>query len=129
MYEYVGAHLGYRFWIRKVSVKPERAEENCCLVEIEIENTGFAAFYQEGEVYLERRGTGEGFTAIKIPCDIRDWEAGGTRTIACVTKIGDCELFLSARRKKDGAIIPFANLSDEDGRAILGRIVCAAMRG
>lgn len=122
VYDYIGAHLGYRFWIRKVAVTPLRAPEGACRVEIEIENVGFANCYQEGEVWLERMDSRGESASQLISCDIREWNAGETRTVACVMEAVECRLFLSARRRQDGARIRFANRSDKDGRAALGSL-------
>lgn len=119
MYDYIGAHLGYRFLIRSVAVKPMGQQ---CLVEIEIENTGFASFYQEGEVFLECVDEQETLSSEQIECDVRKWEAGKVQKIGCVIEVRDCRLYLYARRKRDGAYIRFANLSREDGRAELGSL-------
>ncbi|MBO4981512.1 MAG: DUF4832 domain-containing protein [Lachnospiraceae bacterium] len=120
LYEYVGAHLGYRFLIRKVTVT--RAEEGMCFVEIGIENTGFANCYQEAEVFLVWMDKLGNMGEILLDCDIRTWERGRVETVGSFLKVLDCELFLAARRKWDGACIRFANRSDEQGRAVLGSL-------
>lgn len=119
MYDYIGAHLGYRFLIRDVALKKTGQQ---CLVEIEIENVGFAGFYQEGEVFLECFKEEELLSSRQIDCDMRKWEAGRVQKISCVIEVQDCSLYLYARRKKDCRCIRFANLSREDGRAKLGSL-------
>lgn len=120
LYDYVGAHLGYRFLIKKVAVT--QAEGGNCLVEIGIENTGFANCYQEVELFLvwmdQLGNTGK----VSLPCDIRTWERGRIQMVSGLVKIRDCRLFLAAGRKWDGACIRFANRSDEAGRAVLGSL-------
>ena len=44
------------------------------------------------------------------------------RTLACTIEPGDGRLYVTARRKKDGAMIRFGNVSDEQGRVFLGEI-------
>jgi len=122
MFDYVGAHLGYRFLIRRTAVTQKKGEPGLCHVEIEVENTGFASFYQEGEVLLECVPS-QGQSVRAVPaCQLKGWCSGEKRVLACDVELCDCELFLSARRKRDGAVIRFANCADDAGRAVIGRI-------
>lgn len=119
MYDYIGAHMGYRFLIRNVALKQAGQQ---CLVEIEIENVGFASLYQEAEVFLECVEKAEILSSEQIDCDMRKWEAGRMQKISCAINIQDCSLYLYARRKWDNRCIRFANLSEENGRAKLGSL-------
>lgn len=121
VFEYVSAHLGYRFLIRNISVTAKK-EKHTYLIQIEIENIGFAGCYQEAEIYLEfadERGT---YTSKAADCCVKGWNSKERRTLSCTAEAGDGALFLAARRKKDGAVIRFGNVSDEQGRVLLGHI-------
>ncbi len=119
VFDYVSAHMGYRFFVRNVFVTPKK-ERHTYLVEIEIENIGFAGFYQEAGFYLEFTDV-EGMNSSKTAdgC-VKGWNSKECRTPACTIEAGDGGLFLAARRKKDGAVIYFGNGSDAQGRVLLG---------
>lgn len=119
LYDYVGAHLGYRFLVRKVRVTPKRKGQ-ACAVEIEIENTGFAGCYQEAEICLEYTDTsGTGVSEV-LENRMKGWESKERRRYVCTIEAGAGGLFLAARRKRDGAVIRFGNVCDEKGRVFLG---------
>ncbi len=122
VFDYVGAHLGYRFLIRKVDVHRAGKGNGEYCIEIEIENTGFAAFYQEGEIRLEYRDGNGKCCAEILESRMNGWRSGETRRLSCVAEVYNGELFLEARRKNDGALIRFANRSDVGGRTMLGRL-------
>lgn len=122
LYEYVGAHLGYRFVIQKVSVKPERDSDSHCMVELKVKNTGFAGFYQEADLFFEHAGADGQHHKIRLGDGLRGWNSGETRVLTCRLEVCDCDLFLSAARSRDGKTILFANPSDKEGRAILGHL-------
>lgn len=126
LYEYVGAHLGYRFVIQKVSVKPGRDSESRCMVEVKIQNTGFAGFYQEADIFLEYADEDRQYQKINLEDKLRGWSSGEARVLTCELEVCDCDLFLSAQRRWDKAPIRFANPSDKEGRAALGHL---GMRG
>lgn len=124
LYDYIGAHLGYRFLIKKANLTHlrELEAENLCLLEIEITNIGFANFYQEAAVYLEWTD-GQGRRQKKqLACDMREWDSGSTKVVACTISVSESELYISANRIWDDAPILFANGADADGRTLLGSI-------
>lgn len=120
-FEYIGAHLGYRFLIKKakVSLKP-KAEE--ITVEITIENTGFGAFYQEGELILEIEKKSGEISWISIG-QMKGWKSGETRTYSGQIQKDQGKLFLWANRSWDKSLIRLANESDPNGRVLLGTII------
>lgn len=144
LYDYIGAHLGYRFLIRSVSALWERGRQTQLRLRVEIENVGFAAFYQEAELFLEcERQDGEtqqtvpggqevqrqtvpgergGQTCIVLERQMKGWLSRETRTLSCAVPVRECEIFLAVRRKRDGACIRFANSSDQAGRVRLGAL-------
>ena len=64
LYDYVEAHLGYRFVLRKGSL---RKRFHRSIVTLEIENTGFAVSYDEIFLELEKKSCGERQCAIRQP--------------------------------------------------------------
>ena len=121
LYDYIGAHLGYRFTIRDVRVfLDEQTEE--FKVRFFVENVGFANCYQELVVRLVGREEGRELFSMTLNCDARGWESGTVQRFSARIEYQNCELYLSARRKKDGKRVYFANPTEEDGRVYLGRI-------
>lgn len=121
-YDYVGAHMGYRFLVRKLRVTPKRKNQ-MYLVEIEVENTGFAGCYQEAEICLEFLDRSGAHSSEVLEGRMKGWESGERRRLSCMAAAQEGRLYLSARRKKDGAVIRFGNESDEEGRVFLGDMV------
>ncbi len=120
VFDYVGAHLGYRFFIRKLKVTRADREGRQFRIEVEIENTGFGGFYQDAEICLEYiDGYGKKKTAV-LEEQMKGWKSGELRRLCGIAETDKGRLFLSAVRKQDGARIIFANPSDEEGRTLLG---------
>lgn len=122
MFDYVGAHLGYRFLIHKADVRRARYGNEEFCIEVEIENTGFAAFYQEGEIWLEYRDENGNCCAEILESRMKGWKSGEARKLSCAVNAHNGELFLAARRKTDGVSIRFANKCNVEGRITLGRL-------
>lgn len=118
--DYVGAHLGYRFLIRKVRVSKVKRGSGQYRVEAEIENTGFGGFYQEAEIELEYVNRYGRWSTAVLEEQMKGWKSGEIRRLSCLTEAGGGEIFLRAKRKRDGAFIRFANQSDREGRTVLG---------
>lgn len=122
VFDYVGAHLGYRFLIRKIDVRKTRYRSREYRIETEIENVGFAAFYQEGEISLEYVDRDGNCCAKILERQMKGWRSGERRRLSCMAEAYSGLLFLSARRKEDGAQIRFANKTDVEGRMMLGHL-------
>lgn len=119
VFDFVSAHLGYRFLVRDVYAAVSK-QEHLYSVEIDIENVGFAGCYQEAEMYLEFVD-GEGSSSSwKLECRMKGWKSREHRTLNCTIEAGKGKLYLTARRTKDGAVIRFGNVSDEQGKVLLG---------
>ncbi len=121
LYDYVSAHLGYRFLVRKAYIVPKR-KHHIYHVEVEVENTGFAGYYQEAEIRLEYTDSRGADSSEVLETRMKGWKSQEHRTLACTIEAGDGRLYVTARRKKDGAMIRFGNVSDEQGRVFLGEI-------
>lgn len=140
-YDYVGSHLGYRFVIRGVRLA---SEEQDTLLEIEIENCGFAGIFQEAEVWLEVEENGKS-RSIPVDCDVKKWKSGMVSKV--LVDLGEIlekgeeggigvkgsseenrsnkdnrqwKLYLRMKRKWDGQRILFGNRGEGDGRVLLG---------
>lgn len=122
LYEYIGSHLGYRFVIRNVNVRfPLRKES--MTVEIRIENTGFSNCYEEGTTYLEL-DTPDGKTmCLDIGDDLRKRDAGTIVSLTVDMPLAEGKLYLRSVRKKDGAVIRYAQKEKND-RIYAGAIRC-----
>ncbi len=122
LYDYIGSHLGYRFWVKDVNVALTSRKERLFRVNITIENVGFANLYEEAELFFEWGcGMNERYLK-KLDCDMREWNSGTVQTISFKVPASDCEFYLFARRKKDGRKIYFANKTTNTYRVHLGSI-------
>lgn len=122
LYEYIEGHLGYRFCVRDVEVALISKKDRGFLVTITIENTGFANLYEEAEVLLEWNCRGRERYLHQLDCDLRTWNSGTMRAVSFRIPAVECDLYLFARRKRDGQRIYFANQSVQGNKVHLGRI-------
>jgi hypothetical protein len=122
VFDYAGAHLGYRFLARNVRVARVNRGSGQYRVEVEIGNTGFGGFYQDGEIYLEYMDRYGEKSAVVAESRMRGWRSGEVRRLSCMVETGGGEIYLAAKRKHDGARIVFANPSDKEGRTLLGHL-------
>ncbi len=124
LYDYIGNHLGYRFWIKDVRVVmlKKHGTQQDCQIEVEIENTGFANLYQEAIVTLEWVDSRGKLQQKELSADLRECDSGTVKCIRYFIDVSAGEVYLSARRKRDGRRIYFANQSDADGRVCLGKL-------
>ncbi len=124
LYDYIGAHLGYRFWIRDVRVTAlkKRGIQTDYEVEIDVENVGFANIYQEVIVSLEWIDSRGDLQRKELSTDLRDCDSGTVKCIRYFVDVSQGELHISMHRKHDHKIIYFANKADADGRIYLGSI-------
>lgn len=118
--DYVGAHLGYRFLVRSARMSETR-REGVWRVEAEVENTGFAPFYQEGRIILEYTDGGGVPRQEVLDGGLRGWQSGEIRRCGGEIAPGGGPLLLRAERCRDGAPIRFANVCGDDGKVLLGR--------
>lgn len=127
LYDYVGAHLGYRLVIRDVRFQTGRGGD-CGRLEITVENTGFASLYQEVEFWLESCEGEENVLSETVSVKPAGknaggvWNSGESRVLLCDVPLKEQQCWLRANRKADGACIRFANGCDRDGRTRLGEL-------
>lgn len=124
LYEYIGAHLGYRFHIKNAKVIPSAGvnAETATNLEIEIDNLGFANIYQETELEITWTDIYGRTNSRVIFDDMRKWQSGQTHIVHCIIDSAEGNIYLSAKRKSDNRRIYFANISDLDGRVLLGSL-------
>lgn len=115
-YDYIGAHLGYRFVVRDVKWK-----KNCLL--IAIENTGFANLCEEAvcKLIIELNGKKQ---EKEISTDPGKWDSKKETILEVeLTKEEQAkgsQYFLQLYRRKDGRKIQFANKTAEE-EILLGK--------
>lgn len=106
LYDYIGAHMGYRFCVREAAVKGRRGRQ---VLSVEIENTGFGELTQEARAELVCNDS-TGVRHIQpLNWDARMWRSGIRTVCTAQIKIPPGELYLGLRREWDGRPIWFAN--------------------
>lgn len=122
VFDYIGAHLGYRFIIRKAVLIPDKRKDIAGRLEVALENTGFAALYQEAQVFLETVDAQGNTDTKKLDWDLRSLGSGETKIFSCLLEAKKCRIFLYVRRSRDGRDIRFANGSCTRGGTELGML-------
>lgn len=116
VYEYLGAHLGYRFVVQEVRFKRN-------ILQIRIRNTGFANLCEDAACILKICSE-HGKTERKIETDPKKWECQKEMVLEIrLTKEEQrkgTSYLLQLFRKKDGRSIRFANQDAEEG-VLLGK--------
>lgn len=118
VYDYIGSHLGYRLIVRKVAMK--KCLSGKFQLEIEIENTGFAAPFQEMELLLVLQAENK-IWEYPVEFDAKKCYPGEKRKIVQHFCPQDSQIFLKLRRKKDRQPVQFANAKKMDS-LLLGRL-------
>lgn len=117
LYDYIGAHMGYRFCVRKAAVKDEQGRR---VLSVEIENTGFGGLLQEAEAELVCIDSAGARHSQPLDWDARMWRSGSRTVCTALIKTPPGKLYLGLRRKWDGRPIRFAN--EETGPSAGGKI-------
>ena len=106
-YDYIGRHLGYRFFV--ADVRETRAKK----LRITIQNSGFAALHEQAGCFLGVSAGQAGIRWQQLDTDPAGWESGReTVLLAPVPKEGRApgsRLYLQLRRSRDGRVLHFAN--------------------
>ncbi|MDD6798269.1 MAG: DUF4832 domain-containing protein [Clostridia bacterium] len=117
-YEWIGAHLGYRYVVKSAEI----LQKDRIKLQIIVENTGFSNIYEDVRIFLEIYDNKDLLKRIDIDSDARSWNPAED-AVMCVQ---DADLagilekdkvygvFLGMRRKKDGCVIRFANEGASD---------------
>lgn len=109
-YDYIGAHLGYRFVVRDV----REAEKGGRELMIAVENTGFACLMEEADCFLTAEGKAGELYRYDIETDSRRWDSGQRIWLKALLPPegryeGGLRIFLKLWRKRDGKALGFAN--------------------
>lgn len=118
-YDYIGRHLGYRFWVKGAAA---RLEEQTCEVTLTLQNVGFSGFYQDAEVRLLLIGKDGQKKEYLTDWDIKEWKSGQTYSLTWSIPCCEGMLYLSATRKWDHEAIRFSNQSTEQGWVLIGSL-------
>lgn len=105
-YDYIGRHLGYRFFVRNITVKKDE-------LQMTIKNCGFGNLYQEAECLLVTEREQGSSSCRRLDTDARNWKSGQESVLTAVLSreegAAGSRLYLLLRRKADGYILRFAN--------------------
>ncbi|MBQ2184336.1 MAG: DUF4832 domain-containing protein [Lachnospiraceae bacterium] len=119
VYDYVDAHLGYRFVIENVKVKKDR--NGILTISVTIKNNGFAPVYFDCDVYLEISDSAEAETHA-IKAGLNDLFNGDRKTVSASFLKDKGLVTLYAKRSENNETVYFASDFDEKGRVLLGKI-------
>ena len=81
MYDYIGSHLGYRFWVKDVEVSRVVKDDSQLLLRVYVENVGFGNYFQRVEVLLEQVDEQNDVSVYVIKEDIKGWNSGEVQII------------------------------------------------
>ena len=118
-YDYIGRHLGYRFYVKDAAV---HFGAELCEVTLTIRNVGFSGFYQEAEALLVLTDEAGHRSEYLTDWDARMWKRGENHSISWKIPYRKGRLYLLVRRKWDHEPIRFANLSTEQGLVPIGAL-------
>lgn len=120
LYDYVEAHMGYRFVVRRAALK---VSQGGLQLEIQVENTGFGNLCQAAEALLILEEPDGGLRELPLDADPRGFEAGTVTTISAdISGPSTAIVCLTVRRRADGKCLQFANQGQREGRVILGAL-------
>ncbi len=108
-YDYIGAHLGYRFLVKDVCLKKKKYNY---YIEIELHNTGFSNAYEKMQATLLLKYLNQGVKEIPIIFDVRKIGSNKTSLLsALLGKLEDeeAEVWFELKRSKDQRRIQLAN--------------------
>lgn len=116
-YDYIEAHLGYRFVVESVSVRRNR--DKSTVVEITVCNKGFAPIYSDADVLIEIDDN-DCFEFHRVKNGLNDIFPGEKKTVSATFKqqVGLVGTYGFVGDK----VIEFANEGNKDNITILGRI-------
>lgn len=122
LYEYIGAHLGYRYVIRNAYVSDILFSKRTKKLHIIIENTGFAGIYRKTSVYAEWSELGGTMNRECVLDDISKFNDQNEIEIVYPANniCGNIYVLMEISDTKE--IVRFANKSDSLGRVLIGAI-------
>lgn len=122
-FRYIGAHLGYRYVVTGADSVKVSAMGQKSLVTVTIANVGFAGIYQPVSVCLEWQQKNGNRRRDCMLQDLRTMNGKDTFTLTLELDNAVGDIFLSMENKHTHKNYFFANVSDDRGRVLLGRIV------
>lgn len=128
-YEYIAAHLGYRYMVTDSSFTYDALDKNSGVLTLTVQNTGFAPAYRlfDGFLSLENMDTGLLLT-LPVTLDNRTIGGGSQAAFSFPVTIdglpeGDYQVSFFLTDPYTGQLIQFANEdTDSAGRTILGML-------
>lgn len=111
LYDYIGAHLGYRFVVEKAEVTWRRFQK--LQISITLTNRGFGSLLQGADLVLIIENEKQRKEYL-IPCNVEQWQGGNTGIVETVIDFMEGNLFLELRRRRDKRPIQFANKNKTD---------------
>lgn len=119
-YTYIGRRLGYRFVVREARV--------CWgMLQIRVENTGFASLCEPADCSLILRGQDGKLFCRQLDTDARTWRSGQKTLLRIKLPHADGwekggQLFLQLKRRQKNGFIHFANQGAKEG-VLLGGLL------
>lgn len=98
-FDYIGAHLGYRFCVREVSIQ---MAEHSLQIAVCVENVGFAPLYQACELLLLQKTEAGEQAQIPLRGELRGLTAGERLLATGTLREEKSQLYLRLLRKSDG---------------------------
>lgn len=120
-FDYIGYHLGYRFFVEYADMRWEPRSEYAVL-HVDIKNVGFSNMYESAQLFVEHEDSEGQCHRDMVSCDVMSWGSGGTVRISRRVPLREGSFYLSLRRTKDQRSILFANVGHGMERVLLGRL-------
>ena len=120
-YDYISAHLGYRFCVRTVSVHKNKSG---CELKVTIENKGFAPVYVDTELYAciaDTEGKKQQISANEGR--LNDIVPGSRYGFSFTIPVTTGKVYLFACDKNTGRMISFANQGMDTLGLLLGNMI------
>ena len=118
-FQYISAHLGYRYFISNVRALKSGAG---CDIRITVKNQGFAPIYGDAKLYLEYEGLG-GKRTIEMHGSLKECLSDSEKEYSVIIKPMKGDIYLYARLNGSGEHVLFANERiSEDGKLRIGVI-------
>lgn len=119
LYEYVSAHLGYRFVLKKVEMQVPKRDKIKFV--FEVENCGFASLFQEAQLFLIQENEKERKEML-LSEEVQKWHGGSTYKVETETGARNGNIFLQIQQKKERKNhFNFANKNSAD-RLLIGSL-------
>lgn len=127
---YIQTHLGYRYTVRRFSLRKTGLLRPKLALRINLENTGFGnALKPLDAAFSLRNATGEEIFRLPLPFDFRNLRSGEKQKLTASLPEkdlpkGSCQLFFSVTEPATGRQIALANTAYEQDRGLLlGQLV------